>query len=108
MCIRDRAKYELQVGQFGVYYLEVNDAENTEWVIFGGANAVSFSNSKKVSFTIQRHDNLEKLFINDEFIFHLDPLPGELLTVSFSSRLADNRVNQALQIDEFTVTSLVE
>ncbi len=102
----DLAKYELQTRENGLYYLEVSDAENTEWVIFGGINAVNFANSRKVTFTVRRQDNLEKLFINDEFVFHFDALPGSLKTVRFDSRLGDDRVNQALQIDEFTVSKL--
>ena len=102
------ARYRLQARENGLYYLEVTDAENTKWVIFGGTNAINWANSRKVSYTIQRQDNLEKLFINDEFVFHLDPLPGSLLSVSFDSRLGDDRINQTFHIDEITVSSLSE
>ena len=102
------ARYRLQARENGLYYLEVTDAENTQWVIFGGTNAINWANSRKVSYTIQRQDNLEKLFINDEFVFHLDPLPGSLLSVSFDSRLGDDRINQTFHIDEITVSSLSE
>ena len=104
----EQAKYELQTRENGLYYLQVSDTENTEWVIFGGINAVNFANSRKVSYTIRRHNNLEKIFINDEFVFHLDPLPGSLQTVSFDSRLGDDRVNQTLQIDALSVSTLSE
>lgn len=101
----DMAKYQLRMGN-GLYYLVVSDDENTEWSIFGGINAVNFSNASKVSLTIRRQDDLEKLFINDKFIFHFDALPGSLKTVRFDSTLGNNRFNENLHIEEFSISRL--
>ena len=77
--------------------------------LYRATNSSNINGREVDKITVRRHGGFEKIFLNDHFIFHLDPMPGPLTSVRFESKeFQTNNLDLDLEVRLVTINQLIE
>jgi len=80
---------------------------STEVYLFRPTNSSNINGREVDKITVRRHGGFEKIFLNDVFIFHIDPMPGPLQSIRFESLVFQtNALDLSLDIQSLAVSQL--
>ena len=74
--------------------------------LFYSKNTTNINGEELHKITLRREGGYEKVFMNDEFVFHIDPLPNPLQSVRFEATGSDGSLDTNFEIRGFTVNKL--
>ncbi len=76
--------------------------------LYVGTNTDNVGGREVDKITVRKHEGFEKIFFNDQFIFHMDPLPGDLHDVRFeSTENITDILNLDLVIEQVKISRLL-
>lgn len=84
------------------YFIGVHE-EGLDNALFYSKNTVNVNGEEIRKITIRREGGFEKIFINDTFIFHIDPLTNPLQAVQFEATSLEDRIDTEFMIRNFTL-----
>lgn len=74
--------------------------------LFYSKNTININGEELHKLTMRREGGFEKIFINDEFIFHIDPLPNPLELVRFEAATNDGTIDNELEVNSLKVSKI--
>ena len=87
------------------YFIGVHK-ESKDNGLFYSSNTININGEELSKITIRREGGFEKVFMNEQFIFHIDVLPNPLETVKFEATANDGSFDTAFEINDFRVSQL--
>ena len=71
--------------------------------MFYSKNTINLNGEELRTITIRREGGFEKIFMNGEFIYHIDPLPNPLETVRFEATTLEGGIDNDFRINSYAV-----
>ena len=87
------------------YFIEVHK-DSKDNGLFYSKNTININGEELHKITIRREGGFEKIFMNDQFIFHIDPLPNPLEIVRMEATANDGTLDNAFEINSFSVKKI--
>ena len=81
----DAYQYSITFYAENLYTIDAS-VKGTDLFLYRATNSANIGGREVDRITVQRHDGYEKIFLNDQFIFHIDPMPGPLKSLRFESK----------------------
>jgi len=85
------------------YYIGVHE-EQLDNNLYYSNNTTLVNNKPIEKFTVRQHDGVAQVFINDQFIFHLDPLPN--LDYSRLEATKEDVFINSFEVDSFVMNEI--
>ena len=102
----DQFRYSITFSAENLYFIEA-EKDGSDLFLYRASNSANIGGREVGKITVRRHDEFEKIFLNDQFIFHLDPMPGPLKSVRFESKeFQTNSLNLALEVHSLVISQL--
>jgi hypothetical protein len=84
------------------YFIGVHK-DNLDNGLFYSKNTANINGEELHKITIRREGGFEKVFMNDTFIFHIDPLPNDLEMVRFEAATTSQSIDNDFEINSLEV-----
>ena len=103
----DQFKYTLTFYAENLYTVDAEKA-GSGLFLYRAMNSANISGREVDKITVRQHEGFEKIFLNDQFIFHVDPMPGPLQSVRFESKeFQTNNFDLNLEIHSVVISEIL-